>query len=233
MRLIDRTVRFATLGWLGAHFAATVLYVMPVNPINMALQPRLEATIGTYFGQNWCLFAPDPLVSDHALLVHCVHASEAADIKSSGLPSTGWYDISTPLWKRFQSNRFSAFDRLVRPQSNAMRQLLAGEPSAWEWRKACEKGSAEACKTYEKILGKEREEAGKYLRRIGCAFCLATSKDPASLTHVALRLRQTQPIPWSQRYQNPQRKVQDFDLAAYPIERDVNTISLFRTEGAQ
>jgi hypothetical protein len=67
-RWLSNVVRVAALIWLVTHFALTVTYVMPVNPIKLGLQPFLNATIGTYFPQNWSLFAPDPLTSDYAFL---------------------------------------------------------------------------------------------------------------------------------------------------------------------
>lgn len=228
----DLIVRAGSVVWLVGHFAFTLLYVMPFNPIKMALDPLLNATIGTYFGQNWCLFAPDPLVSDHALLVRCVSRDETDHVKALGLPADGWHDISTPLWLRFQRNRFTAYDRLVRPQSNAIRQYLGGGPAAWEWKKACDRGAEDSCKTYRELVKQGQLAAGEYLRRAGSSFCLATTQDPGRVAYVALRLRQTSPVPWSKRYDDKfERKVEDFDLAVYPVERDVVPLRVFRVGG--
>ena len=45
------------------------------------------------------------------------------------LPKDGWFDVSTPFWYRHhchQQNRFSAYDRLIRPQAAALRLYRTG-----------------------------------------------------------------------------------------------------------
>ena len=41
-----------------------------------------------------------------ALLARCMTPAEMAAGADKKLPSTGWHDLSTPLWHRFQENRF-------------------------------------------------------------------------------------------------------------------------------
>ena len=100
-------VRVGVLVWLVGHFSLTVLYVMPDNPLSESLQPLLRATIGRYFEQNWALFAR-PLTP-----------AEVAALPETGWPGEGWYDLSTPMWERFQYNRFTPDERLTRPQAEA------------------------------------------------------------------------------------------------------------------
>src|SRR5699024_6174422 len=69
-------VRGAALGWLVVHFALTVAYVMPLNPVTAAVQPLLRATIGTYFPQGWAFFAPDPGWSVPVLLARPLSPAE-------------------------------------------------------------------------------------------------------------------------------------------------------------
>ena len=222
MRMLGHGVRIGSLVWLVTHFVLTALYVIPPNPVNMALQPLLDATIGTYFGQNWSLFAPNPVSADTALLVRCLEPGESEP--AVGQPSDDWYDISTPFWKAFQRNRFSPYDRLVRTQTSAIREFTGNSTVITEWRSACEKGTPGACETLDKLLKNDRTIAGAYLRRIGCAFCLAHSR---SVSRVALRLRTTLTIPWSQRHDKVSRKVEDSDLESFPVEHDIETPSLY------
>lgn len=224
--ILTHVVRAATLGWFAAHFALTLLWVMPVNPVKLATLPLLNAYIGTYFPQNWSLFAPNPLDSDHALLARCIHEDEHDLIARSGLPSDNWHDLSTPFWARFQENRFSAYDRLVRPQSSAIRTYANGSIPLVDWWTACDKGLEEACDVYDERLERARDEAGKLFTKVGSAFCADTATGGSPVTHVALRLRQSFAVPWSRRYEDESR-VEDYELGVYPIDPSVERTGLY------
>src|SRR5260370_5762427 len=66
---VVNVVRIMTVLWLVAHFTLPVLYVFPINPAKDTLQPLINTTIGTYFPQNWMLFAPNPVSRDSELIV--------------------------------------------------------------------------------------------------------------------------------------------------------------------
>jgi hypothetical protein len=71
----ERVLLFAVastlIGLLGFHFACTLLYLTPPNPIRIALHQRLERYMHPYFFQSWRLFAPDPGGTDGVVLVAC------------------------------------------------------------------------------------------------------------------------------------------------------------------
>lgn len=224
-RWLSGLVRAAMLLWLVVHFTLTVLYVTPLNPVKMQLQPLLDATIGTYFPQNWSLFAPNPLSSDQALLVRPLTASEFAKAADEGLPPDGWYDLSTPFWARFQQNRFSAYDRLIRAQSNAIRSYLTGGPEMAPWWEACRNGDQAACDYYARGLEQSRVQAGKLLARVGSAFCKDVGCDEG-FAYVAVRVRERSSVPWSKRY-TAQPEVRDTELGVYPVDRDVASTGLY------
>lgn len=224
-RLVQ-SVRVATLSWLLIHFTLTILYVLPFNPAQAVTQPLLSATIGTYFSQNWRLFAPDPVSGDMALLARCMTPAEMASGADKKLPSTGWHDLSTPLWHRFQENRFAAYDRVARPNTNTMRALMFGVP---ELMQACKKGSKEACTAYEDNLKSVRAATMPRLTKIGSAFCKDLDADGGRYSHVALRLRETDGLPWSQRYgQRPAPR--DLELGLAAIDPDVARMGMFQEE---
>lgn len=226
---LGTTLRVATLSWLVFHFALTVAYVLPFNPAQAAVQPLLSATIGSYFSQNWRLFAPDPVSGDMALLARCMTPGEMASGADKKLPSTGWHDISTPLWHRFQENRFAAYDRVARPNTNTMRALLFGVP---ELMQACKKGSKEACTAYEENLKSVRTATMPRLTKIGSAFCKDVDGDSGRFSHVALRLRETDGLPWSQRY-GERPAPQDLELGVAAIDADVARMGMFEKEQGQ
>ncbi len=220
-------MRLATLLWLVTHFALTAAYVMPLNPLKVALRPLLQATIGTFFQQNWSLFAPNPVSSNKSLLARCLAGREAEDLATAGLPADGWYDLSGPLWARFQRNRFSAYDRLSRPQSNAIRQYQSGSVRLLPWWQACEKGDSDSCAFLNEQLQLGRSRARRLLARIGSAFCKDVAESGDRFTHVALRIRETNSVPWSERYTGEPEKV-DIEVGVFPVDERVVIPGLFK-----
>lgn len=219
-------VRLATLVGLGVHFGLTVLYVMPVNPLKLELQPYLAATIGTFFPQNWSLFAPNPIESDYALLVHCLGPGEAAD---GALPVEGWRDLSSPLWHRFQSNRLSAYDRLARPHGAAIRTFLAGDSAMLPWLEGCRKGDDHACDFYRDRLQEARDRSARLLGRIGSAFCAETEAAAEPTNRVAVRVRETRGVPWSRRHDDQAvAESRDLEVGIFPLDRSVRPSGLYR-----
>ncbi len=207
-----------------AYFALAMLFVLPLNPVKMELLPLLNITIGTYARQNWSLFAPNPISMDIALLTKCLKRSEVAGAlrdEARGTATSGWSDVSLPMWGAFHANRFSAYDRLTRPQSNAIRAFLGANPMLVLWRDACEKGDASACDRYEARLKDAQHESAIGLQKIGSAYCNGRAT-ASSYAMVALRARLSSAVPWSQRNDpSVMRKSNDFSLGVYPINRQV------------
>lgn len=225
-RWLANSVRIGSLLWLVGHFALTVGYVMPVNPIKVSLQPLLYATIGTYFQQNWSLFAPNPLAADYAFLARPLSQIEMEAIPMKGLPTRGWYDLSAPLWAHFQKNRFSAYERLARPHGNALMIYLSGGLELLPWLETCLKGDPASCAFYEERLKVARSQAAELLAKVGSAFCKDLGESGRNYTHVALRVRERLSVPWSERYTG-KRVVRDIELGVYPINRTVAGAGLY------
>jgi hypothetical protein len=230
-RQLTLVVRIASLAWLVGHFALTVAYVAPLNPATLPLRPLLDATIGRYFEQNWGMFAPNPRSGEAILLVRPLSAAEAAALPDQGLPPTGWYDLSTPLWDGFYRNRLSAYDRLGRPASRAMLAYLNGGPELGTWQETCLRGDAAACAYYAERLAEARARAGTLLARIGSAALHDLGQDAEPVTHVALRARLLDAVPWSERYAGT-RETHDVELGTYPLVRGGATSGLPRRGAA-
>lgn len=86
---------------LSVHFACTLLYQTPPNPIRIALHAPLMRYMHPYLYQSWHLFAPDPGGTDIIIFVRC--RVRVAD----ELRETEWFDITTPLHEQRYANRFS------------------------------------------------------------------------------------------------------------------------------
>lgn len=228
-RFLKNLVRVGSVAWLVAHFALTVLYVAPPNPIKIAYQPLLDATIGTFFPQDWTFFAPEPITSNFSVLVRPLTKVEATAAQSSGLPSDGWADLSTPFWQQSYRNRFSAYDRLARPQFNAAYAVTGGDRDYRIWYEECSKGDAEACKVVETQNKRNFSGSQNILKRIAFGYCNDIHV-PSDVTFVAIRIRQSLSVPWSKRHTaKPQTK--DVTLGVYPIDKTITGPGIFRARG--
>lgn len=226
-RWFVRIVKAWALVWLVVHMGLTVLFVMPMNPLTNELQPILDATIGTYFYQNWSLFAPNPVSDNHALLIRPLTGDEPEAVQAGGeLADANWFNVSDPLWSRFQRNRLSAYDRLSRTQSSAVRNYLSGGIELVPLFEACRKGSSGACETYEEQLAETRSRAVEILTRVASAISRDICRPVQSCTHVALRVRRTTGVPWSQRFEG-EPVVRDFEIGLFPIDHSVASMGVF------
>lgn len=219
-------VRLLTLIWLVVHFALTVVYVMPLNPMNAAMQPLLDATIGTYYSQNWRLFSPEPLAQNYALLIRPLSDEQVAASKN-GLPSDGWFDVTSPFWVRFQRNRFSAYDRLTRPQVNALLNWLTGGSGLEPWQQSCQLGDTKACAYFAEQLKLVRAQEALLLARAASAFCKDVAEPCRGATHVALRAHEELGVAWSQRYSAAKPATHDMEIGVYPIDANVASAGIY------
>lgn len=221
--------RVLVLVWLAAHFALTVLFVAPTNPLSIELQPLLQAYIGGLFYQNWSFFAPDPVQTNDILLVLPLREVPQTASGLMALPDTGWYDLSSPAWHAFQANRFAAYDRVSRPQSNLVRTFFNLNLALRGWGEACTKGDKASCELLQKESVQERGESTKQLVRIASSFVRDLAGSSLEGGYVALRIRRVEAVPWSERGVG-KPKLTDFELGVFPLQPDVAPSGLFRPE---
>ena len=200
-RVAVGAVKAFSVCWLVGHFALTVIHVMPINPLKNEVGPVADAVLRPLFIQNWSLFAPSPIQTNYSLLVRPLSGAEAASYDATGsLPEAGWYDLSSPLWARFQANRFSAYDRLTRIHSAAIRQWLSGGLDMVAVSKACQKGDEEACDRFADERADRQGDAGGTLAHTASSFCQDLAASGRACDRVALRIRAVGSVPWSERY---------------------------------
>jgi hypothetical protein len=213
------------------HFLLTAIDVFPDNPVKAGMLPVLSVTIESYARQNWNLFAPDPISTDFVLLAKCLRGPADAGLADAGAADdSGWEDLSLPIWKAFQRNRVSAYDRLARPLTNTLRTYLSGGATLIRWQKACiERKDPEACVVYERGVTEARDASSIMLRRLGSGFCRSTA--PAA-TAVALRARVQTAVPWSKRFEPSfQAPVQDVPVGVYPVDPAMVGSGIYRSGG--
>lgn len=220
-------LRVTTLLCLVLHFALTILYVGPVNPIKMKLQSVLDATIGTYFPQDWTFFAPEPVDTNFFILVQPLTSVQQSAAIKTGLLQNGWRNITAPGYARLHQNRFSAYDRLMRPQYNTATSLLNVQRNLVPWIEGCKSGDRSACKLVQENLKKSFPPTRQTLVNIASAYCNATQLSRDN-TYVAIQIRQVSSVPWSQRFTG-KPVVKDINVGIFPINRHVAPCRLYAT----
>lgn len=210
--------KFLAFSILVAHFILTFIYVMPVTPIKLKHQNFLNTTIGTFFPQNWSLFAPTPISRNESILVRCLSSMDSI-MESETLPEEGWVDVTTPLWKGLQYNRFTAYGRLERTQGNAVRQFIGSLTSLENWRKSCQKGNEKSCKFYKEKIDIARNEAKPKIIKIASSYCAEING--ANTQRVAIRIRIDSTLNWSERYSSIKKDETDLEVGIFPINKNV------------
>jgi hypothetical protein len=219
-------LRVSMLAWLALHFAMTILYVMPSNPLKESVRPLLNMTIGLFFQQNWSLFAPNPATSTTTLLVKPMTEDESKHIQFIQARSN-WYDVSMPFYHEFQRNRFTAYDRLERPIANTAMLYLSGGQELAPWVTECKQGDKEACDHVTKALKAAQPAAAAELVKIASSYC---NSSKLNAKYVALAIRQQDAVPWSKRYTGKPR-IRDFFIGVYPVDRTRVSTGLLKIGG--
>lgn len=104
---------------LAVHFAATALYLMPLNPVKVAVAPLVDRYMLPWFAQRWELFAPDPRARSQFLLVACRVADPSGAVRE-----TPWIDTTSRLYAQHDAHRLSAADRIARAELGVLRLAL-------------------------------------------------------------------------------------------------------------
>lgn len=194
-------LRILTVLWLVVQFTLTLIYVLPTTPIQSTLEPFLDATIGKYFYQGWDFFAPDPIDTDYALLVRPLTNKEVKiALQKKGLPNDGWYDLSSPVWTKLQSNHFAAYVRFA--------DGITNPTSSYDGDDNSDKGSL------------------KLLIKFASAFCKDIGKSNAN--YVALVIRERQSVSWPDGEAPKPPVIKTRLLGTYQIDRSVENSYLYQ-----
>lgn len=198
---VENILRIMTLLWLMAHFTLTLIYVFPTNPMQVTLEPLLNATIDKHFPQNWSMFASDSIFySDFALLVRPLNNDDFKTIRTKGWPNDGWYDLSTPLWTKFQHNHFSAYASISSPMSSAILHYFT----------------------------RPQQKRVHLMVKIASAFCKDIGQHNAS--YVALMIRGRRSRLWPEKGASEQPVIKIIRVGIYPIDRNVKNMNLYQIE---
>lgn len=185
------------LGFLLFHFVAVGLYVCPPNPLSIAAKPWVQAYLLPHFGQRWQLFAPDPGGRNEAIHVRC-HLREG-DVERL----TDWIDVTEPLLRAHQRNRFGAPSRMLRafrPRITVSRELE---------RRAVRHLDGELAATATALLDEEAaavlERGRAHMQRLASAECKRRYADEGvQIERVEARQVSTKVPPYGLRHAAPE-----------------------------
>ena len=80
---------YTTFLLLTIHFFVIALSVAPANPVSHIHKQQISNYTSPFFNQNWNLFAPNPIKSDHSIELRYSFINERNDT----IQITPWYDI--------------------------------------------------------------------------------------------------------------------------------------------
>ncbi|WP_329128272.1 DUF5819 family protein [Streptomyces caniferus] len=78
----------------------TALYEMPLNPIKEKYGKEITSYMLPYFGQDWHLFAPDPIDRDNGVLVRVKKRRP-----DGSMATTAWTDVTSPAQQQLYGER--------------------------------------------------------------------------------------------------------------------------------
>ena len=97
------------------HCTATVLYLIPANPMTAYYHGIVRRYMEPLFAQNWNLFAPEPATSSLQLWYRCESQNNAW---------TPWLDPVSRLITEHRATRFTSRGKLIYVYQSVARQAL-------------------------------------------------------------------------------------------------------------
>jgi Family of unknown function (DUF5819) len=202
---------------LAFHFSMTALYNTPFNPIKEKYGKEIDSYMVPYFGQDWHLFAPNPVDTDSGVLVRAKKKGPDGSIVV-----TKWSDVTSPNFKKLYAERFWP-SRATRVASGVHQQLESWQDPELEKLRSKKKdrsngsgSKAQERKDSDPPLSPAEEEARDQAIRFTQAFASAEAvklwgKD---VEYVQVRIARNEFPRFSQRYAREAKgKVSYYDLA--------------------
>lgn len=192
------------------HIGLTMLYNTPMNPFKAKNLGVIQGYIGTFFPQNWSLFAPNPVDTDFEVLIKPL-SQEQYDAWVSHdevmLPEIerGWFGVLSPLYSASRQNRLIPYERLSRPLYNSLRNYLGRNQTFSELSRSIQSLPEEGEErqkleeTYEQLLKASQNESKKLITRYLDYIAADLGLREQGYTHIVVRLRETKIVPWSKR----------------------------------
>jgi hypothetical protein len=183
----------ALVSIVALHFAVTLAYLTPPNPVRLRLSPLIQAYMSPYFDQRWELFAPDPVADARLLQVSCRSLGADGDPRESA-----WSAMTAPLRELRQRYRLTPADRLDRAQQAAIHMMFEKQDALVE--KLVQREDEHRSEIEPLLAGalearRERADLGRrLLTRAASAECDRTGDAPTVAVRVRLVVVKTPPF---------------------------------------
>jgi len=118
-QIVKYLLYYGTVFYLIFHFSIVALFVAPDNPISHTHKQEISDYIYPLFSQNWNLFAPNPINSNHTLEFQFHFINEKNDTTHSA-----WYDVLSSVSSTRKSLYFSPLQRIEKYISSLIEGTL-------------------------------------------------------------------------------------------------------------
>ena len=133
---------FVISGLVGLHLIAVTFAALPDNRYSDAVAPS-TGYLGSYFAQNWRLFAPNPVAQDREIRFQMAYRDEAGDVQQTAW--VNWTDVELDVVRHrivggragYITNKLtSSITGRYRPLTQAQRRVVDSTtddaPLAWD-----------------------------------------------------------------------------------------------------
>ncbi|MFN7115866.1 MAG: DUF5819 family protein [Saprospiraceae bacterium] len=111
------------------HFIIVGLSVGPDNPIKHVHKKAIDAYVYPFFTQNWNLFAPNPINSNHTMAMRFVV------VYPNDTVTTEWFDILAPITEKRKGILFSPLQRVEKYLSSVIEGSFENQHHVLEYMK--------------------------------------------------------------------------------------------------
>jgi hypothetical protein len=201
----SRTIFAAVAATLvGLHMLAVTLAAVPPNPVSNVFEPQL-GYLSPFFGENWRLFAPDPIDVDNTILVQGAYVGSDGSLRTT--PWVNWTKVEQDVIRHrliggragyISTKIYPSLDQQFQQVENPDQKTLSARTSAlapptWD-----------VLRDYLARIGPDEDDLADYMRYDRAAARLATeviaSRYPTrKLTAVRYALRQHGVTPYEDR----------------------------------
>ena len=202
----SRTIFAAVAATLvGLHMLAVTLAAVPTNPVSNVFEPQL-GYLSPFFGENWRLFAPDPIDVDNTILVQGAYVDSKGTLRTT--PWVNWTKVEQDVIRHrliggragyISTKIYPSLDQQFQQVENPDQKTLSARTSALA------PPSWDQLRDYLARIGPDEDDLADYMRYDRAAARLATevitSRYPTrKLTAVRYALRQHGVTPYEDRH---------------------------------
>lgn len=176
------------------HFALTIIYNAPSNPIQAKYNKQISKYMDPLFTQNWRLFAPTPVTTNHYYYAKAKLADPKGEIRT-----TEWIDISKYMYEVNHANRFTPYNLLLRIPRGAFGLMGEKDEVIHKIAKKVQEGKLDEDK-YDHIINRNTEHNKEMALSILNRFAeaqLASRFKSEEILELKVLLVESKPIPFS------------------------------------